>query len=503
MSWRHGKHSSADYGEHLDVECDVAILGAGAGGCAAASALAERGFRVALFEEGKHWNPGDFKASNAFAFRHVYAERGNRVAVGNGWMPINGGRGVGGSTLINSAISFRTPDALLDGWRERYDFDPELNFSAYLDEVMATLRVGVDPMKVQGRNNTIFAEGMEKLGWTGGAFMPRSAPGCVGCGVCQLGCPSGGKWSADRSFLAKALLAGEVGVYADCRASGVTTEGSTITAINGEIMDPHSQEPTGTWSVKAKHVILSGGSFGSPRFLMKNGLSESEHLGHHLRLHPATGVFAKMPEIIEHWRGVSQGYWVDRWEEGFLMETAPLTPDANFLAMPLELGEELNRVMADLPMLALAGVLVHDEDTEARVTADGVFFEFGDGDRKTLLRGLTAVAEVFFAAGAEYLVLPIAGASLVRDMDQVRAELHEGVPFHRIMSTSSHPMGTCRIGADPDSSVLDVHGRVWGWDNLNVADASTFPEALGVNPQVTVMAMGLHVGHTVADGLSG
>ena len=48
-----------------------------------------------------------------------------------------------------------------------------------------------------------------------------------------------------------------------------------------------------------------------------------------------------------------------------------------------------------------------------------------------------------------------------------------------------------------------MQGRVWGWDNLSVADASTFPEALGVNPQVTVMAMGLLVGHTVADGLSG
>ena len=154
MNWQHGKHSSADYGGHLEVECDVAILGAGAGGCAAASSLAERGFRVAVFEAGKHWNPGDFKASNAFAFRHIYAERGNRVALGNGWMPINGGRGVGGSTLINSAISFRTPDALLDGWRERYDFDPKEHFSAYLDEVMDTLRVGVNPMQVQGRNNT-------------------------------------------------------------------------------------------------------------------------------------------------------------------------------------------------------------------------------------------------------------------------------------------------------------------------------------------------------------
>lgn len=502
-----GKHSASQWlsqnSGSLELECDVAILGAGAGGCAAAARLAEAGLRVLLFESGRHWNNRDFKPSNSWAFRHLYAERGNRVAIGNGWMPINGGRGVGGSTLINSAISFPIRPEMLARWRDELEFDPKRSFEANTQRVMRTLAVGENPLQVQGRNNTIFAEGIAKLGWEGGSYMPRSAPGCVGCGICQLGCPSGGKWSADRSFLAEALQSDLVGVWSDCRATGALAAGEVrVDGLHGEILDPHSQEPIGSWSVKSRAVLVAGGSIGSPRFLMQSGLSESPALGQNLRLHPATGIFARMPEVIKHWKGVSQGYWVDRYDQGFLMETATLTPDANYIAMPLEPGPELNAVMADMKYLALAGVLVHDIDTVASVSPGGVSVQFGDQDRLTLLRGLQTVAEVFFAAGAEYLALPVAGAGLVRTMDEVRGALHDALPYHRILATSSHPQGTCRIGTSEDTSVTTPEGRVWGWDNLYVSDASTFPEALGVNPQVTVMAMALHVADGVAQALA-
>ena len=57
-------------------------------------------------------------------------------------------------------------------------------------------------------------------------------------------------------------------------------------------------------------------------------------------------------------------------------------------------------------------------------------------------------------------------------------------------------MGTCRMGGSPETNVVDPTGRVWGWDNLRVADAS-IPTNLGVNPQVTTMALALMIGHEV------
>jgi choline dehydrogenase-like flavoprotein len=54
------------------------------------------------------------------------------------------------------------------------------------------------------------------------------------------------------------------------------------------------------------------------------------------------------------------------------------------------------------------------------------------------------------------------------------------------------------MGADPATSVVDPDGRVWGWENLYVADASVFPTSLGVNPQVTTMAVALLIGAVAA-----
>lgn len=501
MSLRFGKLGFDDYDPVEEIEADVAVIGAGAGGCAAAYRLSTLGLTVAVFEEGSHWNPSQFRSDNPWALRHLYQERGARTAIGDGVMPINGGRGVGGSTLINSAISFRIPDKLLATWREQHGFDPGGRFEALTDEVWETLGVMINPEAIQGRNNTIFRDGVEALGISGGAFMHRSAPGCGGCGVCQLGCPSGGKNSADRTFLARALLSGQVGVYANCRAEAVETEGGQLVAISGSTLDPRDDAPVGRWRVRAKRFVLSGGPIGSPRFLLRNGLDPNEHVGQHLRLHFAAGVVAKFDEPIRHWWGVSQGYYVDRWEQGYLLETATVTPDVQFMALPMALGAEINEAMAELPYLACAGAMVHDEDTVASVGESSLSFSIGDQDRQTLIRGLRETARVFFAAGARWAAMPVVGTGKVMPGDDLEAVLPLDLPADHIQTISSHPMGTCRVGQDPEQSVVDPEGKVWGWDNLHVADASIFPSSLGVNPQVTVMACGLLVAEAVGRAL--
>jgi choline dehydrogenase-like flavoprotein len=52
-----------------------------------------------------------------------------------------------------------------------------------------------------------------------------------------------------------------------------------------------------------------------------------------------------------------------------------------------------------------------------------------------------------------------------------------------------HPLGTARAGADPAASVVDPHLQVHGIGGLYVADGSVVPSALGVNPQITIMAL--------------
>lgn len=71
------------------------------------------------------------------------------------------------------------------------------------------------------------------------------------------------------------------------------------------------------------------------------------------------------------------------------------------------------------------------------------------------------------------------------------------------MWMSAHQMGSCRMSADEDTGVVNMKGKVWGANNLYVADASVFPSASGVNPMVTAMALADWISRGVASELAG
>jgi len=491
-----GRHGYEGYGPHLELEADVCVVGAGAGGASLACAVAEAGHSVVVVEEGRHWKPSDFKPAAPWAFQHLYHGRGTRAARGNAIIPIPGGRGVGGSTLINSAICFRTPDPVLADWRSRglRNLEPEW-MAATFDRIWRTIGVTVNPPEVQRNNNHLMKAGAEALGLKG-AWLARSAPGCTGCGTCQQGCPTGGKLSVDRTFLAEAVGTGRVGVYADCRAEAVETEGGRVVALTGYTQEPKGYTDAGTWRVRAKHFVLAAGAIQTPRFLLRNGLGAGP-VGEHLHIHPTSGVLARFRDEVLPWHGVTQGYYVDCWERGFLLQTFCAPPDQYYVSLPLP-GDEALAIMADLRYYASGGVVVHDEDSTGRVGASSLGYWLGDGDRRVLMDGLRTMARLYFAAGATEIIAGAHGVGVVRDPADIDRLLTDSIPAHDLGLYAAHPMGTCRMGGSPEDAVVDPDGRVWGMDNLWISDASVFPTSLGVNPQVTIMALGLTTGRQLA-----
>ena len=484
-----------DYAPDEQWQTDAVIVGSGAGGAAVAAALVERGLSVVILEQGSHWRPQEFKQDSVWAYRNLYADFGARATVGNTVIPVPGGRGVGGSTLINSAICFRTPDEVMRHWSSDLGcvHMDSTSFSEKLDRVWRTIGVTVNPISVQRKNNLMFRRGSENLGLNGD-WMPRSAPGCGGCGVCQLGCPTGAKWSVDRTFLAEALRTERCVVRSNCRVEEVTTQGGRAISLQGDTINPMTWKPEGRFSIKAETIVISAGPVGSPRFLLANGLASPDVTGRHLYLHPAAGMIARFDEEIRAWDGVTQGYYVDRWDHGYLLQTYVTTPDQTYASLPSILGTKAAQVVKDLAFMGMAGPLLHDEDSVGRVTPHTMTYMLGDNDRVTMLKALRECAQVFFAAGAKEVIPPIAGVGVIDSPHRVDELISLGIPARRIYLYASHPMGTCRMGTDPDTSVVSPEGLVWGWDNLYVADASVFPTSLGVNPQVTTMGIGLMVG---------
>lgn len=492
-----GRNGYESYPAELVLEADVCILGSGAGGSSAAAAISEAGLSVIVLEEGRNWRPEQFQPSAPWAFKNLYAGRGTRGTQGNAFIPIPGGRGVGGSTLINSAICFRTPEPVLADWRDRHgchNFGADW-MNACFERIWSTIGVTVNPPEVQRDHNRIFKAGADALGLDA-KWMARSAPGCTGCGTCQQGCATGGKFSIDRTFLAEAILRGNVGVYADCRVDGVETSGGRVTAVTGRTIVPGRYIDGGWFRVRAKKFLVSGGSIGSPRFLLRNGLSDGP-VGENFHIHPTAGVVGRFPQRIEPWHGVTQGCYVDRWDEGYLLQTFSMPPDQWYIALPL-VGDELDTWVAELAHMASAGTVVHDTDSTGRVTEHALAYTLGDGDRKKILAGLRMAGRIYLAAGADAVVAGVRGSRPAHTPEEIDAAWHDDVAALDIGLYAAHPMGTCRMGSEPATSVVDPDGRVWGWDNLWVADTSIFPTSLGVNPQVTTMAVGLTVGRQLA-----
>ena len=108
--------------------------------------------------------------------------------------------------------------------------------------------------------------------------------------------------------------------------------------------------------------------------------------------YPTIASLARFPWEIRPWSGVTQGYYVDCWDKGFLLQTYTTTPDQYFVVLQARLGADMMALMGDLAFMASAGVLVHDEDSGGfvRHTPAGpdLYYHLGEGDKRRLIDGL-------------------------------------------------------------------------------------------------------------------
>ena len=290
------------------VDVDVVIVGSGPGGSWVARAVAQAGHSVLVIEEGP---PARFRPSFAHTARYHMQESATIVANGPVPFPVTAGRGVGGSSLINSAICFRTPPAVLSLWAEllkddRYSAE---GIAPVFDEIEARIQVVPVTEAIAGENNMIVARGVQKLG-LGGGLLRRNTPGCIGCGICNFGCPSGGKASVDTNLLADARAAG-ARVQSDAKVARILTEGDRVVGVVATVRDPDSNAERATLEVRGRAIVLSAGAIGTPRLLWSDGLAKRlGPVGDRLYLHPGTGVIGRCDFDVHMWRGATQGAYV-------------------------------------------------------------------------------------------------------------------------------------------------------------------------------------------------
>ena len=459
---------------------DIVIIGSGAGGAMAAVTLAEAGFDVVVLEQGFHYDQKNAPQTLGETIGTMYEENGFRTTKGEPPIPVAGGKGLGGSTLINSAICFHTPKDTLKRWTELSHgaFSNEEAFYKKQDEIWSFMQVRETPDLLLSGNDHAHKRATQKLGWVEGNIH-RNTPGCGGCGRCNAICSINGKNSIDRAALPRAAQAG-ARIY-----TGTIVRKITETTVSGYIIN-RSNSQIGEFTVHAQTIILAAGSIGTPSLLLSSGFgAKNNKIGIGLHIHPVINTWAIVPEPI-YKPGSTQGHYSDQFvKERVLLEANPILAGAFYQAFPAYglSGKELMRKGAHM---ASTGALIRDI-TEGFVSepssgAAKISYSLGEADRKALILGIHKGAQLWLeGANAEQIALPVFGSAPCTNMDEVYQAVPADLSLERIIGYSSHPQASCRIGR-----ALDHNGKLSGYSNIYVMDASALPSNVGRNPQISI-----------------
>jgi choline dehydrogenase-like flavoprotein len=483
-------------------ECEVAIVGSGAGGAVAAAMLAEAGLDVLVLEAGDHYNRDNYPGGRLEAISGLYREAGLTIAEGKPPIPVPVAKVVGGTTVINSGTCFRAPDGILEGWREGFGIPWATNLADDFAEAEDFLRVTpVDPATM-GRNGQLAMEGAEALGLSSGPIS-RNAGNCVQCSSCPYGCTIDAKQGMHVSYLPRAVAAG-ARVRAAVEAQRVLTEDGRAIGVACTARDASGRSRP--FTVRASRaVIAAGGALGTPELLLRSGLG-GDQVGRNLRIHPACWVGARYEEDVHGWEGVMQSYYVDEWEHdrGVLLE-ATFTPLAFGGAWLVGTGAEHQSSMLNFGRIGSIGVQLRDVSVGrvglANQGALRAAYSLNAEDACKVAFGIARAAEIHFAAGATEVYPNIPRVPVLKPGDLAQFESTR-FKASELRLEAFHPMGTARISADPRRGVCAPDGSVNGTPGLYVADASLFPTAPGVNPMMTIIAFAKQVSREVAGGAS-
>lgn len=472
---------------------DAIVVGSGAGGAVAAARLRDAGLDVLILEEGALHRTESFSTDPATMIRRLYRDAGTSMILGRPPILFVEGKCVGGSTVINGGMSWRTPERVLAHW-ERELALPDTGARAmeeYFVQAERILHVEPNHEDTFGENTRLFVEGARRLGWPL-ARAPRNMRRCVGLNNCALGCPTGAKQGMHVTEIPRALAAG-ARLVTHARVDRVLFAGRRTVGVRGRLCD-EAGRPGRRFRATAPLVVLAAGARHTPGILKRSWLW-ARPIGRGLHTHPNAKVVGIFDRPIDPWVGTHQAFHVHHFrDQGVLIGYAAVPPGLLAAALP-GIGAENAAHMRLYNHMLTAATLVEDEG-EGRVVLGPdrqpyLLFNLAPRDVETVHRGVALTAELMFAAGARRVLLPFADLPEIGSADELgriaaRPRRADGIELMTV-----HIMGTARMAADPHAGATDASGAVWGTEGLVVGDASVLPSSVGVNPQVSIIAMTL------------
>lgn len=234
----------------------------------------------------------------------------------------------------------------------------------------------------------------------------------------------------------------------------------------------------------SKEVIISAGTYNSPKILMLSGIGPQEHLdslgietrvpldgvGENLRDHYAISTFWSLVDLPE--------------ASPFLFQQPSFNIFGPEKDGPPSFQMELSGTFGSVTPLrqdSMGSVRLQSTDPMAPPLIDPNVLGTSD-DIKRLVKGLKTMLIPYFSSLVDQNLIAEASFSLSMSDDEL---------WHYVVNnvgTNHHPTGTCKIGApDDDKAVVDKDFKVYGTTGLRVIDGSIFPLTPSANTNAAIM----------------
>lgn len=442
---------------------DVVVVGSGFGGSVATLRLAQKGYSVAVLEEGRRFGPDDFARTSWDLRRFLFSPRlgchGIQRITFLRDVVVLSGAGVGGGSLVYANVLYEPPGSVWDepGWADE--------LAPHYETVRRMLGASETPFA--GPADLLLRRVAERMG-AADTYRPTTVAvdfdACTLCGGCMVGCRHGAKNTLDRTYLAQAERLGAE-VFPGLAATRL--QAVTVRAGPSPSLPPrrdrqlrHRRDNAG-WRVETRHgtfeadqVVLAAGTLGTLKLLLGSGVG-GPHVGERVRTNAEALAGATRVGAGEDFsRGVAIGSSFEL-EPGTQIQAVRYPPGSNamaLLAKPLMLRRWSERTVILLAMQA------RDVSLTVRWTGRRLTTEQVDNPAR----------------------LPLADRAA-----RIAAELVGGVAGEPRLSRAmtAHVLGGCCVG-----SVVDRYHRVTAAPGLHVVDGSAVNANLGVNPALTIAA---------------
>jgi choline dehydrogenase-like flavoprotein len=447
---------------------DFIIVGAGVSGSFIAERLVAAGLRCLMLEAGRDFSAATYPRTEVDANSQLYWGGGIELT-SDARIGLLRPKVVGGGSVVNQALLDRFDDDALDSWRERSGIDwfSRAGMDPWYEQVEQRISITPVPEEHANGNAEVFRQGFANNGYRCAPLLRgqrdcRFADGNC-CIECLMGCRIESKQSMPVTALRRARAAG-LEVIAEAEVQGIEHDADGVTV--------HVATRDGSRAThRGRRLLLAAGAIGNSRLLLASKLdTQLPAVGHNFYTHPQYMTLGVYDRPINAHRGPLQSYKSDDptfRRGGFKLENVFGPPVAISMLLP-GFGRAHQDLMKQITRFACIEVAVRDTQP-GRVTVGKrgtpvVTKALNDEDRRRRDRGLAAIRNIFLSTGAR--------------------EIIEGN-----VAIGLHLMGGCNIGTDPKTSVTGPDFRLHRLANVYAADSSVFPNAPGINPSFTIMAI--------------